>query len=227
MKLTKIFVLFTIIAAFFSSCSTSDQVVTGNLIQKRKYNKGFYVDLKKKSNVSEVASVDKVSTTQERDVDMADVTIKPQSYASSSGEVSSDDLLVVSTEGAFVPLPQKVESAEIMSLGDKKNTETIVLERAAKKELVKTIKQQKKLAKKADAKDGKSAMDGGKSQLVALLLCFFVGFLSIHRFYLGYPGLAILQIITLGGLGIWWLIDFIRIITGDLKPKDGEYEKTL
>jgi hypothetical protein len=31
----------------------------------------------------------------------------------------------------------------------------------------------------------------------------------------------------LGGFGIWALIDFIRILIGDLKPKNGEYEKTL
>jgi len=37
----------------------------------------------------------------------------------------------------------------------------------------------------------------------------------------------IVQLLTLGGCGIWALIDMIRIITGDLQPKDGEYEKTL
>lgn len=67
----------------------------------------------------------------------------------------------------------------------------------------------------------------GKSQLAALLLCFFLGGLGIHRFYLGYTWQGIVQLLTLGGLGIWVLIDFIRICTGDLKPKDGEYAKPL
>lgn len=67
----------------------------------------------------------------------------------------------------------------------------------------------------------------GKSQLVALLLCLFVGGIGIHRFYLGYTWQGIVQILTLGGLGIWTLIDLIRIITGSLQPKDGEYGKTL
>lgn len=67
----------------------------------------------------------------------------------------------------------------------------------------------------------------GKSQLTALLICFFVGGLGIHRFYLGYTWQGIVQLLTLGGLGIWTLIDFIRIITGSLQPKDSEYEKTL
>lgn len=68
---------------------------------------------------------------------------------------------------------------------------------------------------------------GGKSQLVALLLVIFVGGLGIHRFYLGYTWQGIVQILTGGGCGIWWLIDLIRIITGDLAPKGGAYEKTL
>jgi TM2 domain-containing membrane protein YozV len=68
---------------------------------------------------------------------------------------------------------------------------------------------------------------GGKSQVVALLLCLFFGLIGVHRFYLGYPGIGILQILTLGGLGIWTLIDLIRIITGDLQPKNGSYDDTF
>jgi TM2 domain len=68
---------------------------------------------------------------------------------------------------------------------------------------------------------------GGKSQLIALLLCIFVGFIGVHRFYLGYIWQGVVQLLTLGGLGIWTLIDLIRIITGDLKPKDGDYETEL
>ncbi len=72
-----------------------------------------------------------------------------------------------------------------------------------------------------------AAAAGSKSQVVALLLCFFVGIIGIHRFYLGYIWQGIVQVLTLGGLGIWTLIDFIRIITGDLQPKDGSYDKTF
>lgn len=71
------------------------------------------------------------------------------------------------------------------------------------------------------------AVEGGKSQLVALLLCFFVGTLGIHRFYLGYTWQGIVQLLTFGVFGIWTLIDLIRIITGDLKPKNGDYTDTL
>ena len=53
-----------------------------------------------------------------------------------------------------------------------------------------------------------------KKRAVALLLCFFLGGLGGHRFYVGKIGTAILQIVTLGGLGIWTLIDFVMIIVG-------------
>ncbi|MHA7842522.1 MAG: TM2 domain-containing protein [Winogradskyella sp.] len=67
----------------------------------------------------------------------------------------------------------------------------------------------------------------GKSQIVALILCGLVGGLGIHRFYLGYTWQGIVQLLTLGGCGIWSLIDLIRIITGSLQPKNGRYTKTL
>jgi len=60
-----------------------------------------------------------------------------------------------------------------------------------------------------------------KSRLAAFLLCFFFGMFGAHRFYVGKIGTAILQIFTLGGLGIWVLIDFIMIIVGAFKDKEG------
>ncbi|MEI8278161.1 MAG: TM2 domain-containing protein [Bacteroidota bacterium] len=68
---------------------------------------------------------------------------------------------------------------------------------------------------------------GGKSQVIALILCLLVGGLGIHRFYLGYTWQGVVQLLTGGGCGLWALIDLIRIITGDLKPKDGSYSQTL
>ena len=61
-----------------------------------------------------------------------------------------------------------------------------------------------------------------KSWIVALLLCFFVGVLGVHRFYVGKVGTGILQLLTFGGLGIWTLIDFILIMVGSFKDKQGQ-----
>lgn len=61
-----------------------------------------------------------------------------------------------------------------------------------------------------------------KSRLVAALLCFFLGWLGIHRFYVGKTGTGILTIVTLFGFfGIWPLIDFIFILIGGFKDKQG------
>ncbi len=63
----------------------------------------------------------------------------------------------------------------------------------------------------------------GKSWLVTLLLCVFLGSVSAHRFYTGYIGIGILQIITFGGFGIWWLIDLIMILCRNYKTRCGDY----
>ncbi len=60
-----------------------------------------------------------------------------------------------------------------------------------------------------------------KKILPAFILCFFLGFLGIHRFYVGKVGTGILQLVTLGGLGIWALYDFIMIIIGKFTDKQG------
>ena len=45
--------------------------------------------------------------------------------------------------------------------------------------------------------------------------------IGVHRFYVGKVGTGILMIVTLGGLGIWVLIDFIVILVGSFKDKEG------
>ena len=59
-----------------------------------------------------------------------------------------------------------------------------------------------------------------KSRLAAALLAWFLGVLGVHRFYVGKVGTGILMILTLGGLGVWALIDFIVILVGSFKDKD-------
>jgi len=62
---------------------------------------------------------------------------------------------------------------------------------------------------------------GSKSWIAALLLCFFVGVLGIHRFYVGKIGTGILMLITFGGFGLWTLIDLILIVVGKFSDKQG------
>jgi TM2 domain-containing membrane protein YozV len=62
---------------------------------------------------------------------------------------------------------------------------------------------------------------GQKSWIVALLLCFFLGTLGIHRFYVGKIGTGVLMLLTLGGFGVWTLIDLIVILVGKFSDKQG------
>ena len=59
-----------------------------------------------------------------------------------------------------------------------------------------------------------------QSKTTMILIRFFLGGLGIDRLMLGYSNWW-LKLITLGGCGIWALIDFIKIITGSLKMADG------
>ena len=60
-----------------------------------------------------------------------------------------------------------------------------------------------------------------KSRLVTLLLCFFLGGLGAHRFYVGKIGTGVLMLVTCGGLGIWWLFDIIMIVLGSFTDQQG------
>lgn len=60
-----------------------------------------------------------------------------------------------------------------------------------------------------------------KSASVACLLCLFLGFLGVHRFYLGKIGTGILMLLTLGGIGIWQMIDLFLLAFGEMTDSTG------
>lgn len=61
-----------------------------------------------------------------------------------------------------------------------------------------------------------------KNWVATFLLCFLFGGIGIHRFYVGRIGSAIAMILTLGGLGFWWLVDLIVILFGNFKDSEGK-----
>lgn len=75
-------------------------------------------------------------------------------------------------------------------------------------------------AAKAVAGSGKAVTGGAKSDksyAITVLLCF----VGLHRFYVGKIGTGILQLCTLGGFGVWLLVDLIQIMMQKFQDADG------
>ena len=63
--------------------------------------------------------------------------------------------------------------------------------------------------------------------ITCLLLCWFLGVFGVHRFYTGHTALGVVQLLTLGGCGIWTIIDFIIIVSGNFKDAEGNPIKNV
>ena len=59
-----------------------------------------------------------------------------------------------------------------------------------------------------------------QSKMMMILVCLFLGGFGIHRLMMGHKNWW-LMIITFGGFGLWWLYDFVMLLTGGLKMADG------
>lgn len=189
-------------------------MVSSCTIEKRLYNSGYHVEWnhsKKHVDSDQVAQEESASEVREVETVVVNRTASVDQVVEES-VVSNDAVAVVATE--------KVVSNELVSTTNTVNQESAVA--SDKDQQVKAIKV--KETKKAEKS---KTPGGGKSQLVALLLCFFIGFLGIHRFYLGYTGIGVLMLLTGGLCGLLLLIDFIRILVGDLGPNGGSYSDKI
>lgn len=60
-----------------------------------------------------------------------------------------------------------------------------------------------------------------KSRAIALTLAGVLGVFGAHRFYVGKIGTGILMLCTMGGLGLWYVVDVIMIAAGGFRDAEG------
>jgi hypothetical protein len=209
MKNQKKILILCIASIILSSCS----------IEKRVHNKGYFVQwnnskslLKKDKNISETSAGNEIEKPNNSDENEQFNIVR-----STNTDVVSNESLEAEVNYENIDI-NKTSEASIL-----KNNSKNTLQNKKNEEIKKNLKKRESKTKKMVSDAG----DGGHSQLIALILCLLVGVIGIHRFYLGHIGIGIIQLLTLGGCGIWTLIDLILIITGSLKPKDGEYTDKL
>lgn len=184
-------------------------------VEKRHYNKGYNVEWNSKApKTTEQA---KKTTKTNIEPSQSVVTVKGmESNAKIEKAVAPE--LTASTSATVATTKKAAKPA----LAKATTTANPVKANTNKVQIKQSTDFAAKIAKKVAGAAG-----GGKSQIIALILCIVVGAIGIHRFYLGYIGIGVIQLLTAGGCGIWTLIDLIRIITGDLQPKSGSYTDTL
>lgn len=61
-----------------------------------------------------------------------------------------------------------------------------------------------------------------RNYFIALALSVFVGEFGIDRFYMGKIGTGILKLITIGGFGVWWIIDIVLIASGHMRDSNNQ-----
>ena len=136
--------------------------------------------------------------------------------------------LIISNSQRNEVIPEKQLKAEDLFKNQGFKNLNFVQKSIAKKALKKIKKKQVESKKNAphlsvtsNATQGSGIPLSSDEQIIAILLCFFLGGLGIHRFYLGYTTVGVIQLLTAGGCGVWVIIDFIRLIIGDLGRAGG------
>jgi TM2 domain-containing membrane protein YozV len=213
MKTLKTTFLIALAVLFVTSCT----------VERRLYNKGFHVEWKKKYKTNNGEEEDKNEGLAQ--VKTQDVYNGYDQSTSNQDFASVNDDIAVNTVVEDKPTIEFNKPVTPVAQNHKVNLELKSQKREKSKEFKGAIIKNAKAKKSLNEEEENGTK--GKSQVIALVLVILVGVLGIHRFYLGHIGIGVLMLLTGGVCGILALIDLIRIITGDLKPKDGEYTETL
>jgi hypothetical protein len=114
-------------------------------------------------------------------------------------------LLVLPVSLTFASFPVKKSNDEL-----KASEKVIINKENLQQKAEQQLSENAELSKAANA----SKSDGSDDKVILILLWFFLGIFAAHRWYKKKPvGWNILFILTLGGCGVWAIIDLINIIT--------------
>jgi len=226
----KLPVIITIL--ILASCSTSSDVVQNGRINKRKYNKGFFIKSNTNnhstflSNLSKKTIWHKKSNTEKSTLLYADLNANSSHLIPNS---SSNEILNKINNSNKATNYTLSETSNKKSQKNKslKRKDFVKLKKLIKKEII-ASKTEKKSKIVEDDDEGDNN-EGDKSQIVTLILLVFLGYLGAHRFYLGDIAVGLLYLFTFGLCGVGFIIDLILLVTGKLKPKDGTefYDKFI
>lgn len=76
-----------------------------------------------------------------------------------------------------------------------------------------------------NARTANTALEGPSHRKVTpatlMALLGFVGFAGMHRFYAGKKGTGLLMLLTVGGLGVWTIVDLLMLLFGSFRDKEG------
>lgn len=228
----KLGLAFTLVALFLASCGSNAT------FSKRYHNRGFNIAWGGGADASpskpapkkvKSPAVNETVVAQELQIAESAQANFTTPLSPVTGATSADISVVPNHVVNVQPVAHAAKTTEILDAALKS-----VSQPSADSKLTTQSKAVLKKQKKA------AASGPGKSQIVATILCILLGYLGIHSFYLGYTThgilklilvvsliLPIINIFTFLAIMIWWLIDLIRVVTGDLQPADGEYTETL
>ena len=204
--------LITSILAIFASCSTTSDVVSNKRIQKRKYTKGF--NIKSQNNKRDLALKDQI------------ISVLSSEESIENDDNTNTDLVFASKEGVIIEqtianqtLKTELKNLNYLLINETKSVNTNnPVNTASLKDLKKEFKANKKEVlepiKALVSSENKEPLSTVE-KITALILLLTVGFLGIHKFYLGQIGLGILYLFTGGLFGIGLIIDLIKLLTNN------------
>lgn len=60
-----------------------------------------------------------------------------------------------------------------------------------------------------------------RSWVVGFVLSVLLGYLGVDRFYAGRTGLGVAKLLTVGGGGLWWIVDALLFATKSVRDRQG------